>query len=360
MANQNNILRDAIAEIARTARKDSIKKRKKRDLSRPASKWIVPTRLGNKIGTALSIVLSTVGCSHASSESGGCTMCSYLLDGTEEPPTSEQIVHQFQTAMHAVDDKESPISVKLYTSGSFLDSREVSDSARSEILQKISEDDRVEQVVIESRPEYVNDSLMSDIRCILGDRIVEIGIGLESISDSIRSICINKGFTLDDFTKALETCKEYNIGIRAYVLVKPPFLTERDALLDSVSTIVKAAELGVSTVSVNPVNVQSYTLVEKLWRARDYRPPWLWTVVEILKQAREAVDSQVTIVCDPVAAGKSRGTHNCGDCDTSFVKAIRSFSLEQNPIVFGSLSCDCKREWQHILSHEDVSLMHHI
>ncbi|TXT57752.1 MAG: hypothetical protein BAJATHORv1_10456 [Candidatus Thorarchaeota archaeon] len=355
-----DILQDAITNLAKKARKDSIKRRQRRNLSVPAAKWIAPAMIKGRQGYALSVVLATVGCSHAISEAGGCTMCSYLLDGTEEHPTHEQLIQQFEVALGKLEEKPVPYSVKIYTSGSFLDTREVSIIARKAILEKIGRDERIEEVVLESRPEYVSDSLMHEVKSILGDRKIEIGIGLESTNDQVRSLCINKGFTLDKFQEALEICKTHGIGIRAYVLVKPPFLTERDALLDSVSTIIKAAEMGITTASINPVNVQSYTLVERLWRSRDYRPPWLWTVVEILKQARKEVNHTIPILCDPVAAGKSRGTHNCGICDSSIIQAIRSFSLSQDLDVFDDLSCGCRNLWEHVLTHEDISLVSHL
>jgi radical SAM enzyme (TIGR01210 family) len=184
-------------------------------------------------------------------------------------------------------------------------------------------------------------------------------MGLESISDSVRALCINKNFDLDSFKEAVHLGKQFEMGTRAYVLLKPPFLTERDALLDVQRTIKDAIAVGVTTISLNPVNVQKNTLVESLWKKQQYRPPWLWSVVEALRSAADIAKGQVNVVCDPVAAGKQRGTHNCGICDKSVVSAIRQFSLTQNPQVFEDLSCGCKNQWKYTLSHEDVSLNIH-
>ena len=74
---------------------------------------------------------------------------------------------------------------------------------------------------------------------------------------------------------------------------------------------------------------------------------------------RDSVNSETLILCDPVAAGKLRGTHNCGTCDESFITAIRDFSLNQDTEVFSSLHCNCFAQWQHILKHEDMSLITH-
>jgi radical SAM enzyme (TIGR01210 family) len=348
-----------IQEVNMKARGASLTRMRRRDLSRPAAAWVSKSRIGTTVGSALSVVLATSGCSHARGESGGCTMCSYLLDGSHVAVPGDKILQQYRHAVESISSEKGPLSFKVYTSGSFLDADEVPVDTRDQILRLISEDERVTEVVLESRPQYVTKDQMGTIRDLVGARHVEIGVGLESSSDTIRTLCINKGFETEDFAEAVKTANSHKIGIRAYVLLKPPFLTERDALLDSVRTIEDAAKMEVTTISVNPVNVQKHTLVERLWTRGLYRPPWLWTLVEVLSQARAQIDSSVNIVCDPVAAGKKRGVHNCGRCDESIIMAIRDFSLNQKTGIFDALECDCRHLWSHTLDHEDFALLVH-
>jgi radical SAM enzyme (TIGR01210 family) len=354
-----NRIHETVKQATLRARGQSVTRRRKRDPLRPSAKWTAPSRIGRDQGTALAIVLSTIGCAHARSDSGGCTMCSYLLDGSQEMPTSDQLVEQFKMAIRDLEEKQAPLSVKIYTSGSFLDPNEIPADARSDILEIIGSDDRVREVVLESRPEYVEDSVLSEVRRILGDRMIEIGMGLESSNDLVRTVCINKSFELQDFKRSLETAKRHNIGIRAYVLLKPPLMSERDAMLDAIDTIRVAQTLGVTTVSLNPVNVQNDTLVEKLWNRRKYRPPWLWSVLEVLREASTESDGWMRIICDPVAAGKIRGPHNCGKCDSGIVEAIREYSLNQDASVLHKPTCGCLRQWEHVLQHEDFSQLIH-
>lgn len=286
-------------------------------------------------------------------------MCSYLLDGSHAAVPGNQILQQFRHAVESASSEKGPLSIKVYTSGSFLDEDEVPVDTRNQILGLISEDERVREVVLESRPQYVNEDGIATIHDILDDHHVEIGVGLESSSNAIRTLCVNKGFETKDFEETVKTAKAHKIGIRAYVLLKPPFLTERDALLDSIRTIEDAAKMEVTTVSINPLNVQKHTLVERLWTRGLYRPPWLWTLVEVLSQARSQIDTSINIVCDPVAAGKKRGVHNCGRCDEPITKAIRNFSLNQSAGVFDALDCGCRHLWSHTLNHEDFALLVH-
>ncbi len=286
-------------------------------------------------------------------------MCSYILDGSREPVPADKLIQQFDEAAKSLDSETGPLSVKVYTSGSFLDSEEVPTSARDEILRVIAADDRVSEVVLESRPQFVTDDRMTNVQSILGERQVEIGIGLESSNDAIRTLCVNKGFETKDFERAVKIAGSNGIGVRAYVLLKPPFLTERDALLDAKRTIMDAAKMDVTTISVNPVNVQKHTLVERMWSVGLYRPPWLWSLIDVLHSSKNEVDRSINIVCDPVGAGKPRGTHNCGRCDESITQAIRSFSLDQKETAFEGLECGCKQLWHHTLEHEDFALLVH-
>ena len=348
-----------VKEASSKSRGSSISKRRMKNPNKPAAAWTTTARIGAETGTAISIVLSTQGCAHARGSEGGCTMCSYLLDGTRTNPSPDELYNQFLDAMKKVEKASSPLSVKIYTSGSFLDDDEIPIEARNQILSEIANDSRVREVVLESRPEYVQDSILKEVRGTLGDRSIEIAMGLESSSDLVRSLCINKNFDFASFKEAVDLGKKYDMGTRAYVLLKPPFLTERDAIVDAKNTIADAIKAGVSTISLNPVNVQRNTLVEYLWKRQNYRPPWLWSVVEVLRHAHSISQGTVNVVCDPVAAGKIRGTHNCGKCDTPVISAIRRFSLDQNTSAFDSLHCECQTLWNHILEHEDVSLQLH-
>jgi radical SAM enzyme (TIGR01210 family) len=359
MESLSDMLQNIVRQAALNARGESITRRRSKDPTRPSAAWTASSRIESVQGTALSIVLSSIGCSHARSDAGGCTMCSYLLDGAGKNPTDDEYLMQFRAALSQLEKQPSPLSVKIYTSGSFLDQNEVSIPARNQILGDIAQDNRIREVVLESRPEYVVDEVLSDVRTILGDRTIELGIGLESSSDMVRSLCINKNFELASFKRSVEIGKKYDIGTRAYVLLKPPFMSERSALIDAQRTVSDAIALGVTTISLNPVNVQRNTLVARLWEESKYRPPWLWSVVEVLKEASLHSHERVNIVCDPVAAGKSRGAHNCGKCDQSIVDAVREFSLTQNVRAFDRLSCGCKSLWNHVLEHEDVTLLVH-
>ena len=264
-------------------------------------------------------------------------MCGYNF-GTDADGRRHDITKQFDVAVKEIGNVPF---LKLYTSGSFLDECEVPGEAVEHILKHCS--DAGVRLLFESRPEYVTPARLGNLLTI--NENLEIAIGLESSNDRILRYSINKGFTVADYQRAAELLNEKGIDLRSYVLLKPPFLSEAEAVKDSKSTIEYASKFS-TTVSLNPVNVQKGTLVEKLWRNWAYRPPWLWSVLEVLKAADT---NGKKLVCDPTGGGKERGAHNCGRCDEVILDSIRTYSLSQNKSRLGSPNCDCVEIWKSIL-----------
>jgi radical SAM enzyme (TIGR01210 family) len=238
--------------------------------------------------------------------------------------------------------------VKIFTSGSFLDPREIPPGVRAEILARF----RGREVIAETRPEYVTGEAVGDCLAALdtgsGPVSFSVAMGLETSDDGIREKCIDKGFTFADFIAASRTARRPGAGVKAYLLQKPPFLTEREALEDVVRSVRDTAPHA-DAISLNPCTVQRGTEVERLWRAGAYRPPYLWSVILALSRA------EVPVLCDPVGGGTPRGPHNCRSCDGELVRGIRDYSLSGDRSLLTALlamDCRCKKEWEFVLGAE--------
>jgi hypothetical protein len=289
------------------------------------------------------VILRTCGCSHFNSL-GGCSMCGFNLDSRRDT-TPEQVLRQFESAANGLGDVQL---LKVYTSGSFLDEREIAREVASEILNHCK--DRGIRLLFESRPEYVTDENIERIQGAHDN--LQVALGLESTNDRILTYSINKGFCVRDYDRAAGLIHDRGVPIRTYVLLKPPYLTESEALDDASSTVKYAARYG-DAISINPVNVQRGTLVERLWRNWAYRPPWLWSVLELVKSTRE-LDKQ--ILCDPVGGGRERGSHNCGKCDEAILHGLKAFSTTQDYGRLGSPECSCKETWHGFMDIEELVL----
>nr|MDO8080555.1 archaeosine biosynthesis radical SAM protein RaSEA [Candidatus Freyarchaeota archaeon] len=334
-------LADKIIEI----RRKNLNKFRKDFKEKPVKYWLEKDRFLNKIGTSLVVILATRGCNWALSSGGGCSMCGYIYDSPVTIPDSESLINQFDLAYKASIPVRVPLAIKIFTSGSFFDEREVPKLAREAILKRIVMDKRVEELIVETRPEYITHEILRECREILGEIHFEIAIGLETSNDNIRHNYINKGFELKDFERAVSIAKNTGVSVKSYLLIKPPFLREREAIIDSTISAIDSFKMGVNSVSFNPCTVHKGTLVEHLWKLGNYRPPWLWSIIEILKNTSEKLNNKIRIICSLVGTGSKKGPHNCGKCDARIREQLNEFTLTQNPEVLSNVECECKQEW---------------
>lgn len=333
-----------LAQFCKSLKKDFIPRIK--DSKKPVSYWSEKDVFDDKIVDAFVIIFRTRGCSWALNS--GCSMCGYFNDSMWEKISDEDLLAQFDRAMNKYSDQKF---VKIFTSGSFLDDKEVKPKIGKEIINKLTE--TADKISVESRPEYVTDKSLSELKEIIKSKTFEVGIGLETASDFIRKNSLNKGFTINDYKKAAKTLKKYDVKLKTYVLIKPPFLTEKDSIEDAIETVDEIKNI-TDTISFNPTNVQRNTLVNYLWQRRQYRPPWLFSIVEILKESKK-IAPKVFIKCDIAGGGGIRGAHNCRDCDKKYLKAIADFSLNQDVKMFNGLNCECKDKWLDLLDIEELT-----
>lgn len=282
-------------------------------------------------------------------------MCGYVAESVDGGSVShEALMDQIDVCLaHEDENADEPAElIKIYTSGSFLDEREIGAESRRAIAETFADRDRI---VLESLPDFVDREKIGDFTGYGID--TDIAIGLETATDRVRHDCVNKYFDFADFEDACaeaatadDEADDAEAGIKAYLLMKPPFLTESEAVDDMISSIERCADVeGCHTVSMNPCNVQRYTMVDELYFNDGYRPPWLWSVAHVLE---ETADVDAIVVSDPVGHGSDRGPHNCTECDDLVQKAIKDFDLRQDPSVFEQVSCECELTWETVMERE--------
>ena len=327
------------------------------DPREPTRVWLDEDNTPDGVYDSLTIILNTGGCRWA--RAGGCTMCGYVAESVEGGTVAhEDLMAQVEKCLdhereHAddlraadgTDEQPRAGQIKIYTSGSFLDEREVPAETRAAIAETFADRERM---VVESLPDFVERGKIEDFT----DRGIDtdVAIGLETATDRVRHDCVNKYFDFSEFERAAEAAAEAGAGIKAYLLMKPPFLSESEAIEDMKRSIRRCAAVeNCHTVSMNPTNVQRHTMVEDLYFGDGYRPPWLWSVAEVLEAT---ADVDVIVVSDPVGHGSDRGAHNCGECDDRVQRAIKDFDLRQDPSVFEQVDCECELTWAEVRERE--------
>ncbi len=314
----------------------------------PCAVWTGKDLLGAVPVDTITIIFKTSGCWWG--KAGGCTMCGYVYDSAQTAPCDDDLLEQLRKALKKASDLDR-FMVKIFTSGSFLDEKEIPLPVRHRILSELDEDGRIVKVLAETRPEFVTEESVRDCTGVLKDTLFEVAIGLETSSDVIRKRSINKGFTFRDFTCAATLARSGGATVKTYLMLKPPFLSEKEAIEDMIRTVKDAAPYS-DTFSINLCNVQRGTFVEYLWDRKQYRPPWLWSIVEILERTKKEFPDMI-ITSDPVGAGSKRGPHNCRECSHRVADAIRHFSITQDLSCLGHLSCDCKDLWEQVIELDD-------
>ncbi|MDD1703275.1 MAG: archaeosine biosynthesis radical SAM protein RaSEA [Methanoregula sp.] len=312
---------------------------------KPLACWRGKERYNDQTVECLTVIFESGGCSWAR-----CRMCSYRHEKYAAQSESQLFLHLHRQLswVLAQFNLDEFFMVKIFTSGSFFDPAEVPPA----FLEEVAKAFKGKVVIAESRPEFITPETIGSFVAGLDTGThktpLYCAVGLETTNDQIREKCINKGFTYADFKNAVSVAHAAGAGMKAYLLFKPLFLTEAEAIADMRSSLADLAGK-VGMISMNPCTVQKRTELELYWKQGAYRPPYLWSVLTLLK------DAPVHVTCDPLGGGQKRGPHNCGACDYEITKGIRDYSLTADRDLIGALletECACKQEWEYVRSYE--------
>jgi hypothetical protein len=298
--------------------------------------------------------LMSNGCEWALKSAHGCTMCGHLAKQawSEGTISTERHLRQFEKAYNSFDYKEYPI-VNIYNNGSITNDTELPPEARKEIYKRIGDTPEIKMVVLETRPEYVTQEKVDEIKALIPDKHVELAIGLEVKDDMIRQLSINKGFKLKQFDRAAALITP-KLNLRAYVLLKPAFVTEKEGIEHAVETIEHAFAVGTHTVSMEPCTVQDYTLLRFLKDKDQFNPPWLWSIVDVVK--RTAHLGKLIVGMFQFYPSPAEVPYNCDKCSDEVLDAIKLYNRTLDISVFEGLDCDCKDEWRRELEAEAMPM----
>ena len=318
----------------------SVSRRESWDATEPATVYKTPEILPDGTHcTAATVIFRTRGC--AWWWKSGCTFCGYFND-VRDDVTADDLFAQWDEAKRRLDDFEGCSMIKIYTSGTFFEDRENPPEWQDAILRETHE--RELHLVIEAQaqmcmPEKISWVAERHPGCT-------VAIGLEAYDDTVLRFHVNKGFSTKQWHRSVEMLKDNGLRVKTYLLFKPPFMSEGDALRLTTKWVADVAPHS-DDISVNPMNIQRSTVVDRLYRNREYRPPWLWSLIDMLENTHsETTGSGTRMIVHPTAGGKLRGAHNCGKCDEEVVAAIERYSVSADLRELDGLDCGCKAVWR--------------
>ncbi|MCI4368187.1 MAG: archaeosine biosynthesis radical SAM protein RaSEA [Thermoplasmata archaeon] len=314
--------------------------------SRYVNLWTEPEALGTERVRAFVLILRTRGCYWADAK--GCSMCGYSKDTLGRSATPEELAEQLA---HALARYQGEPYVKVYTSGSFLDDREVDPVSRGRIVGAFA--GKARRFLFETLPEFITEANLLPLKEAFPGEL-EVAQGLESTQPEVLARFVNKGSTPQEYLEAADRVRALGLQAKGYLLLKPPYLTENEAAHDVARSIELAASR-FDTLSVNPVHIQNGTVVEWLFRRGRYRPPWLWSLVDVLREGAR-IRNSTRLVSFPTAGGLPRGPHNCGECDRAVLEAIEEASLSQEFGPLDALDCACRATWRSLSALEPLGI----
>jgi hypothetical protein len=311
-------------------------------------------RLNDKQVRRLIMVLTPRGCEYCL-RTGGCLMCGEVTGSTLGTPIPAKY-HISQFIQEYTLRKAWDIPwVCLYNEGNLLNDEEVSSIARRVIFGTLIANGH-ERITIEARPEYIKPHVLTELKAMElelehYESVFEVGIGLEAVDDDVREYCVNKGFGKVEYEQAIKLLKSFGMRVLTYILVKPPFLTEKEAIDEAIRTAKYAFKAGSDVVSFELSSIHGYTVVEYLGDL--YRPPWLWSAIEIAKAVHGLGEIRIGGEPGTYYPKSSKSAYNCERCTEDFWKAIKQYESTADIATLNDLDCQCREKWKKELNQDN-------
>jgi radical SAM enzyme (TIGR01210 family) len=256
-----------------------------------------------------------------------CDLWRETLD-TATPPASLPI--QIRKALTAAGPPCGPSAVKLYNASNFFEPRAVPLADEAEILDLVASFSRV---TVECHPRLIGDRCLRFAERLAGS--LEVAMGLETIHP--RSLArLNKEMTIADFDRAAATLRAAGIGLRAFVLLAPPFTPPGEAVDWAVRSAEHAFAQGATRVSLIPVRGGNGAM-EALREAGDFTPPSLAQLEEALERCLSL--DQGIVTADLWDARRFVHCPECADARLARLERMNRWGR-----IEPKVSCVCNQE----------------
>jgi hypothetical protein len=218
--------------------------------------------------------------------------------------------------------------IKLYNSGNFFDRKAIpaDDYAAIAVLVR-----GFDTVIVENHP-ILCDAACVRFRDLIAPAKLEIALGLETIHPQVLP-ALNKRMTLDDFRRAVEFLLQADIAVRAFVLLRPPFLEEAAGVEWALRSLEFAFSLGVACCSVIPTRAGN-GIMEQLQRDGLFAPPTLRSAEYALEMGIGMRKGRVFLDLWDLES-----LAVCAKCGPARIERLRRMNLSQD--VLPAVSCEC-------------------
>ena len=254
-----------------------------------------------------------------------CLMCDLWKNTTDEKVQTGSIPAQI---VYALERLPSTKHIKLYNSGNFFDVKAIPPEDYKTIASLL---EPFETVIVECHPRLINDSCLAFRDMIKGK--LEVAIGLETAHPEVLDK-LNKRMSLDDFSQSVGFLNDHGIRSRAFILLKPPFMTEQEGVYWAKRTIDFAFDAGVECCVVVPTRAGNGAM-DVLEAGGFFSKPSLDSLEEVLDYG--------------IALGRGRVFADvwdleifadCPKCIDARKKRLETINIHQE--VMPEIACECR------------------
>jgi radical SAM enzyme (TIGR01210 family) len=201
-----------------------------------------------------------------------CLMCDLWQNTTTDRVPDGTVPRQIEWALAQLPPTRH---VKLYNAGSFFDKQAIPHADWPRIAELLAP---FETVIVESHPKLVGGAC-DEFQRMLEPRL-QVAMGLETIDPTVLPR-LNKQMSLADFENATRYLVQRGIEVRAFVLLRTPFQTERQGTEWAKRSIDYVFSIGVECCVVIPTRYGNGAM-DRLHESGLFQPPRLQSLEEVL------------------------------------------------------------------------------
>ncbi len=209
---------------------------------------------------------------------GFCIMCDY---GVGSNISKEELEKAFDMALS--ESKEKIRTLLLNSYGSVLDFNEISEECFISLLKKIK-NTNIKHIIFETHYNTITEQKLVMIKNELKNKAISFELGLETSNEKIRSNNLLKFIDNKEFIKIVKLIHSYNMKVLVNLLVGIPFLSEHEQLEDALNSIEWCIKNNVDEIDLFPINIKPYTLLQELYKSKDYDVISHWLLIEVLNK----------------------------------------------------------------------------
>lgn len=206
-----------------------------------------------------------------------CLMCDLWKNTTDSRVPVGAIPAQLD---YALERLPAAAHIKLYNSGNFFDAQAIPREDRPAIAERVG---GFANVIVENHPRLCG-SDCPRFRDLTGTDL-EIAIGLETVHPQVLPR-LNKQMTCESFHAAAQFLNHESISVRAFILLRPPFLSEAEGVEWAVRSIRFAFDCGATCCAVIPTRGGN-GIMEQLSANELFVTPQLGSLEEVLQRGLE-------------------------------------------------------------------------